>query len=183
MNAEPRATIDLLDLARNKELAKFTQESLRRAIKFASRRNLTSPDPVSKGQRCTSMLVATFQAAALAPLVKPVTFKKPFKAYKKKSFLEYADDVLIPGWKETELGKKLLEAVTTGDYSKIFPAPFIIDQRYATPKALYDAVKKDPSFQVVGRFSYFQNELEIIDNKEQVKHFDAKQITARPSKK
>lgn len=113
-------------------------------------------------------MVATFQAAVLAPIVKPVTFKKPFKGNKKKPFLDYANDILIEGGQETELCKSLIVAIKSGDYSLIFPKPFIIDQRFATPKVLYNTIKEDANFQLVGRFSYFQNELEIINRDEKL---------------
>lgn len=161
---EPKATEDILDVIRTPSLLVMGDEGLRRAIKFASRRNVISPHPMSKGQRCTAALIAAYQAAILAPIVKEGTKSShPFKQYKGKPFEAYADEVLIDGWQDTETGKLLLLARKTNDYTLLFDLPFAVDQRYATPKTLHIALRKSPSIEFVGQFSYFRSKIEIIN--------------------
>lgn len=161
---EPRATYDFYDRARDPSLALMRDEGLRRAIKFASRQKLTSPDPISKGQQCTSILVAAYQAAILAPIVKQGNkVNMPFKAFKGKRFEEYADEVLIPGWRETELGQCLLNAHAKNDYSDLFTDPFAIDQRYVGVEKLYDDLSKAPDFELIGCYSYLTSRIETVD--------------------
>lgn len=164
---EPRATYDLMDLARDPKRLLMGDEGLRRAIKFASRRNTTSPESFSKGQRCTATLVAAYQAAILAPIVKlGGKITHPFKQYKGKAFEEYADDVLIEGWRDTDIGKKLLQARADGDYVPLFTKAFAVDQRYVTPNFLYKAMHSSDEYSMVGQFSYFDKKLEMVANPE-----------------
>lgn len=164
---EPRATYDLMDLARDPTRLVMGDEGLRRAIKFASRRNTMSPESFSKGQRCTATLVAAYQAAILAPIVKlGGKITHPFKQYKGKAFEEYANDVLIEGWRDTEIGKKLLQARTDGDYVPLFTKAFAVDQRYVTPNFLYKAMNSSDEYTMVGQFSYFDKKLEMLVNPE-----------------
>lgn len=160
---EPRASYDLMDLQRNKNLAQMGGEGLRRALKFAAHRGLESEAVSKKGQRCTPIVTAAFQASILAPLVVAKSTKQPFRQFKGKSLLEYADQILIPNWQKTDLGKLLLKAITTNDYSAIFPAPFNLDQRYATPENLYSSLKKTKEFEQIGGFSCFKNKLVLIE--------------------
>lgn len=168
---QPRADFDLTDIARKNKNSILTEEGLRRAIKFASRR-LINTSAISRGQRCSSILVAAVQASILAPIVKPYDSKIPFKSFKNKKFEEYADEVLIKGWYETDLGKKLLLASKNGDFSEIFPPAFAVDQRYVLPSIVFRGLKQDPSFAMVGRFSYFDRQLEITNKDEKTtEHF------------
>jgi len=80
--AEPRATYDMYDLMRASKKNQLADEGLRRAIKFATRRALTSPEGISKGQRCTPVVIAAMQAVALASIVPPAKSKKTFKVFK-----------------------------------------------------------------------------------------------------
>ena len=170
---QPRAQNDLFDLARDSTLAVMNQEGLRRAVKFSSRRLLSSPEKISKGQRCTPMVVAAVQAAILAPIVKASKMNVSFKKYKNRPFEEYADNVLVEGWRETELGKKIVEAFTTNDYSKLFPAPFAVDQRYAYPNSFYKALQNDKSYQQIGSFSCFETEVETITAEGKISRFNS----------
>jgi hypothetical protein len=164
---EPRASEDkdTADFARDrdKELLPMRSEGIRRAVKFASRRDLVSPHHISKGQRCTAMLVAVIQAGILAPIVKTHETKEPFKQYKGREFLEFADEVLVEDWQETELGGKLLACAESGNYEVLFGPAFAIDQRYAFPKDFYKGLKADESIKCVGHFAYFEGELSVYN--------------------
>jgi hypothetical protein len=92
----------------------------------------------------------------------------PFKQFKGKPLLEYADQVFVTGWRETPLGSSLLKAIETNDYSLIFPLPFAIDQRYATQGNLYAGLNAAKDFDRIGRFSYFNSKVLILE-KEQAK--------------
>ena len=171
---EPRATNDLFDLARNPALSVMGNEGLRRAIKFASRKNITSPDAMSKGQRCTPALIAAYQAAVLAPIVKEGSKSNlPFKQHKGKQFESYADEVLIEGWKDTTIGKTLLLARKTGDYIPLFSAPFAVDQRYATPRIFNSALQVSPDFEMIGQLCYFKSKIKVINKHGEMAELDA----------
>ncbi len=163
---EPRASTDLSDLERDKRLAVLGREGIRRAIKFAALRELAQAAVSKKGQRCSASVVAAFQASILAPLVRAVASKQPFKQFKGKPLLEYADQVLIPEWRKTALGERLLKAAEANDFSTLFPQPFAVDQRYATPMSLYAALKAAPDFALVGRFNYYKMELVRVEKSE-----------------
>jgi len=162
---EPRASYDLLDVKRNRDLIAMGQEGLRRAIKFASLRELEREAVSKKGQRCTPIIIAAFQASILAPLVLANPRKQPFKQFKGKPFLEYADQVLIPNWQKTALGALLLQAVANNDYSAVFASPFAVDQRYVTPVDLFARLNKTPGFDLVGGFNYFKEKLVLVEKK------------------
>ncbi|KTD02368.1 hypothetical protein Lgee_0697 [Legionella geestiana] len=176
---EPRAEDDLRNLMHNPELTVMGDEGLRRAIKFASRSNNSSPHAPSRGQRCTPVIIAAWQAAVLQPITRPgIKGENSFKDYKGKSFDEWADAVLIPGWRETPVGRQLLEARATGDYTLLFPAPFAVDQRYSTPGAFHRALKAS-NFINVGAFSSFKGRLECQNNHHTVVNEEASS-TSRP---
>ncbi len=158
-----RAFFDIANLEKNKDLAKLGEEGIRRAIKFAALQNLEDASVSKKGQRCTPIVTAAFQASILAPIVIPQKSKIPFKQFKGRPFLEYADQVLIPNWRSTPLGQALLKAVTTQDYSEIFPAPFSVDQRYALPNKLFSQLSSSPDFEKIGNFSYFKDRLVLVE--------------------
>lgn len=162
---EPRATFDLCDLSRNPNLIIMEEEGLRRAIKFASRQNVISPEPISKGQRCTPTLVAAYQASVLMSIVKLA--KKSdfsFKQYKDLQFEKYADEVLIEGWRDTACGKKLLAARSQNNYIELFTAPFALNQRYATPKNLYELLQKSKDYNYLGMVNYKNSYMEITNS-------------------
>ena len=141
------------------DLIKLKDEGIRRAIKFSSRRNLDNVG-ISKGQRCTPSLIAAFQAAILSPIVIARENKVPFKVYKGKKLQEYVNDVLVKNWQETKLGNDIID----NNYHSLFPTAFRVDQRYATPLDLFEAIKKDAENIVcVGYCSYFNERLEITD--------------------
>ena len=125
---EERSDSDKFTLARNPSLQNFTEEGLRRAIKFATRRELTSPDPISKGQRCTAAAIAAIQAAYLAPIVRPLPNKQSFKMHKNQDPNAYVDQYLISDWEKTPIGGRLKTALETGDYSQLFPPAISVDQ-------------------------------------------------------
>lgn len=161
---EPRATDDLRDLMHQPERITMGDEGLRRAIKFASRSNNSSPHAPSRGQRCTPVIIAAWQAAVLQPITRPgIKGENPFKDYKGRPFDEWADAVLIPGWRETPVGRQILEARASGDYTLLFPAPFAVDQRYSTPGAFHRALKAS-DFMAVGTFASFGGRMECQNN-------------------
>lgn len=160
-----RASAQLYDRARDTKLKCFSNESLRRAIKFASRSELFGP--VSNGLRCTSFVVSAFQAAALKPITKQCTSKFPFKQYKNNDFLSYADAVLITDWKESDLGLKLYNAYQANDYAGVFPEGLAIDSKYALPSDLLTAISSSPDWEAVGSFVCFKNkplDCRIVNN-------------------
>lgn len=160
--AEPRATHDLADLARDQNLVVMGEQGLRRAIKFASRASLVNFG-ISKGQRCTSIIVAAAQAAILEPIVRQCPSKIPFKQFKGMLFDDYCDQVLIENWRDHPLGKKLFEAHAKKDYSLVFGCAFNVDQRYITPQVLLERIKRDGHFSLAFQFNYFENLLDISD--------------------
>jgi hypothetical protein len=164
---EPRpflsAANDLFALFKNQNLANLGSEGLRRAIKFASRRALVGEPEVRKAQRCTAVVAAAFQASILASIVKHHEHVSKFRHQKGSLFLEYADHMLETGWRQQPLGERLLKAASTNDYSAIFPTPFALDQRYATPKSVYQKLREAVEFSLVGHYSYFNNEILAVE--------------------
>lgn len=161
---ESRADGDKFTLARNPSLQNFTDESLRRAIKFATRRELTSPDPISKGQRCTAVAMAAIQAAYLAPIVRALPERQSFKAYKNQDPKTYIDQYFIPDWEKTPIGGRLKTALEAGDYSQLFPSAILVDQRYALPSTFLNALQQDAEhFETIGYVSNFENEMAVYD--------------------
>lgn len=53
------------------------------------------------------------------------------------------------------------------------------DQRYATPKRLHENLSQDESFEYVGRFSVFEDRVEVIDKNETVFIFPSKTLTLK----
>jgi len=161
---DERADVDKFALARDASLQNFAAEGLRRAIKFATRRELTSPNPVSKGQRCTAVVIAAIQAAYLAPIVLPLPVKQSFKAYKKLDPKAYIHQYLIPDWEKTPIGSRLKIALETGNYAQIFPEAILVDQRYALPTTFLKALQADEShFETIGYISKFQDEIALYN--------------------
>lgn len=152
-----RASAQVYDRARDTKLKYFSNESLRRAIKFASRSEFFGP--ISKGMRCTSFVVSAFQAATLKPITKQCSSKFPFKQYKNNDSLDYADSVLIAGWRDLDLAVQLYNAHQANDYSKFFPDGFAIDSKYVLPSDLLAALSSSAEWQIVGSFVSFKNKL------------------------
>jgi hypothetical protein len=157
------AANDLFALFRNQHLANLGSEGLRRAIKFASQRALIGEPEHRSGQRCTAIVAAAFQASILAPIVKHQDNVSVFQRERGSLFLEYADLVMEAGWREHPLGGKLLSAANKQEFSTIFPAPFAVDQRYATPKLLYHALSDSVDFCRVGQYSYFNQQIIAVE--------------------
>lgn len=158
---QPRSSNDLTDLIRNKTLAEFGAEGIRRAIKFASLRH--AKGTVSKkGQRCTAIVLAAYHASFFADIALSNKTKQPFRQYKGKALGEYIDNVLIKDWQVTPFGKKLKTALTKEDYTSLLPPAFLLDQRYATPNTFFNKLIQDKNFQFVGCFSYFNKEIVSI---------------------
>jgi len=161
---EERSNIDQFTLARNPSLQNFTEEGLRRAIKFATRRELTSPNPISKGQRCTAVVMAAIQAAYLAPIVRPLPDKQSFKIHKDQHPNTYIEQYLIPDWEKTPIGSRLKTALETGDYSQLFPPAISFDQRYALPSTFLNALQQDADhFETIGYISNFEDEMSLYN--------------------
>ncbi|MDI1352771.1 MAG: hypothetical protein PSV35_08435 [bacterium] len=138
-----RASAQVHDRARNPELKKFTEDSLRRAIKFSARSDIIGP--ISKGMRCTSFVVATIQAAVLHDITEQTISKTSFKDFKQQPFNVYANKVLSPDWKVSEKGKQLQEASKNNAFNKIFPSGLAIDSKYAIPNDLFSALSQNPN--------------------------------------
>lgn len=161
---EERSDKDKFILARNPSLQNFSEEGLRRAIKFATRRELTSPEPVSKGQRCTPIVLAAIQAAYLAPIVRPSEERQSFKIHKNKHPRSYIEHYLVPDWEQTPIGSRLKAALETDDYSQIFPPAISFDQRYAIPPTFLKALQDDEyHFETIGYISKFKDEMSIYN--------------------
>lgn len=95
----PRASVDVLALARNPNSEKMSDEGMWRALKFATRSCTDPPTKVSKGQRCTTVIVASVQASIIQPLLKDDVKKyQSFKKYKNQPFLSYCDEYFLPAW-------------------------------------------------------------------------------------
>jgi hypothetical protein len=157
------AADDLFALFRNQNLANLGSEGLRRAIKFASQRAVIGEPEHRSGQRCTAIVVAAFQASILAAIVKHQDSVAIFQRERGSLFLEYADLVMEADWRKHPLGEQLLAAANKNDFSTIFPAPFAIDQRYATPKLLYQKLKDSAGFCLVGQYSYFNQQIIAVE--------------------
>jgi hypothetical protein len=164
---EPHAFLsaanDLFALFKNENLAHLGSEGLRRAIKFASRRAVMGEPEFRKGQRCTAVVVAAFQASILASIVKHNDNSAAFRHEKGSLLLDYADLMLETGWREHPLGERLLNAASTNDYTRIFPAPFDVDQRYATPKSIYQKLLHAEEFSLVGHYSFYNNQIIAVE--------------------
>ena len=78
-------------------------------------------------------------------------------------FLEYADAVLEAGWRTHPLGDKLLKAADANEYSTLFPETFAVDQRYATPKMIYQKLLNAAEFCLVGHYSFFNSQLIAVE--------------------
>ncbi len=159
---EQRAEGDKFAIARQPKIQEFSHESLRRAIKFATRRELSSD--VSKGQRCTAIAMAAIQAAFLAPIIKPATEKISFKQYKNRPIQEYINEYLIDNWQEKDIGKRLEKALEQNNFNGLFPAPFMKDQRYALPTTLLKSLKLNSGFERIGQISCFKEYIAIYDS-------------------
>jgi hypothetical protein len=157
------AANDLFALFRNQNLVNLGSEGLRRAIKFASQRAVIGEPEYRNGQRCTAIVAAAFQASILAAIVRHQDSIAVFQQERASHFLEYADVVMEAGWRAHPLGEQLLAAANKNDYSTIFPAPFAIDQRYATPKSLYQKLSDSADFYRVGHYSYFNQQIIAIE--------------------
>lgn len=157
------AANDLFALFRNKQLATLNSEGLRRAIKFASRRGILGEPEYRKGQRCTALVAAAFQASILAEIVRHHDGSVKFNQLNTHSFAEYADIVLAENWQKMPLGQLLLQAVETSNYAPIFPDPFAVDQRYATPKMLYAKLQAALDFMLIGHYSYFNEKIIAVE--------------------
>jgi hypothetical protein len=164
---EPRpflsAANDLFALFRNQNLVELGSEGLRRAIQFASRRAVAGEPEFRLGQRCTALVAAAFQASMLAAIVRHHDGTPAFEPEPGMTFTEYADALLEAGWREHPVGLRLLRAADSSDYSAIFPAPFAVDQRYATPKMIYEKLRDAAEFCLIGHYSYFNDRLVAVE--------------------
>jgi hypothetical protein len=162
-----RASTQLYDRARKPELNQFTDDSLRRAIKFSSRSELMGP--ISKGMRCTSFVISVVQAAVLSELTKQTLVKTSFKHYKERPFDEYANAVLSTDWHATERGKQLKSAVQTQNFTAIFPAGMAIDSKYSLPTDILSSLSQSNlEWKLVGSVCIYQNKtLHLINNKKE----------------
>lgn len=159
-----RASNQLYDRARNAELKKFTDDSLRRAIKFASRSELTGP--ISGGMRCSSFVISTVQAAVLSDLTRQITVKASFKHYKNVPFNKYANTVLVENWDASEKGQKLKQAVELDNFNDIFPCGVAINSKYAVPNDLFSSLtQSNPDWELVGSFSLYQGKVMHLRDK------------------
>ena len=156
---EPRATVDRFDLTRDPSLSTMGEEGLRRAVKFASRIPITTPNYISKGKRCTPIVIAAIQAGIIEPIVKKNKTKTPFRDYKNKPFLEYADEVLIENWSDTELGAKLLQCINANNFTPMFGKAFTMDQRYVLPSEFYQKLQQDEDIKLITKPSVFNKEI------------------------
>ncbi len=157
------AANDLFALVKNSQLAHLGSEGLWRAIKFAACRAILGEPEHEQSQRCTALVAAAFQASMLASIVKHHDGSAVFNQLNSSPFMEYADLVLAEHWQKMPLGQLLLQAVETNNYTSLFPAPFAVDQRYATPKALYEKLKMAVDFMLVGHYSFFNNRVIAIE--------------------
>ena len=161
---EERSDKDKFYLARNPSLQNFTGESLRRSIKFSTRRELTSPNSISKGQRCTAVVMAAIQAAYLAPIVYSLPDKQSFKMHKNQDPATYIEQYLMPGWDNTPIGSRLKKALETNDYSQIFPPAISFDQRYVIPPIFLNGLQQDAEhFETIGYISNFKDEMSLYN--------------------
>tara|TARA_R110000868_G_scaffold329680_8_gene590477 strand:- start:391 stop:1119 length:729 start_codon:yes stop_codon:yes gene_type:complete len=174
---ESKANADFRDLHNDANKALLSREGVRRAIKFSARRELTEQG-ISKGQRCSPAAVAAFQAALLAEIVK-IASKNESKKIKVQSFDEYSKTLLKPGWEKSDIGQRLMRAMESNDFGHLFPDTLNVDQRYATPQALIEALTKDKQFEYVGQFSIFNNRAEVVDHSEKVFEHSATKVTPR----
>lgn len=161
-----RAAAQLSDRCRNAKIKDFNHDSIRRAIKFATRSELFGN--VSKGLRCTSFVVSVVQAASLHPIVNTCDAKFSFKNFKDNNLPEMANKFFKKNWKETPLGKKIMESYNSQNFSAIFPEGFLIDSKYAIPLDLLNALKKSLQWEMVGTFVTFKDQLlycnDIVNN-------------------
>jgi hypothetical protein len=154
---------ELFALFHNNKLIELGKSGIHRAIQFSFLRNIIG-EPVRKtGQRCTAVITAAFQASIFASITKSSNIALHELENECESLIHYIDNFLITEWEKTAFGRRFLEAMHRNDYSSLFPSPFAIDQRYATPELLYEKLQDSPDFTQVGKFSYFDNELIAIE--------------------
>ncbi len=150
-----RASAQRYDRGRNPLVIKFTENSLRRAIKFASRSELMGP--ISKGMRCTSFVVSTVQAAVLSAITKQTVTKTSFKHFKEFPFSQYSKATLSTAWNLSEKGKQLQHAVETQDFRAVFPEGMAIDSKYAFPGDILTALSQsEKEWVLIGSFCLYQ---------------------------
>ena len=150
-----RSSTQLYDRARNPLLIKFTDDSLRRAIKFASRSELMGP--ISNGMRCTSFVVSTVQAAVLSAFTNQTVTKTSFKHFKALPFSHYSKASLSTDWNLSEKGKQLQYAVETQDFRAVFPEGMAIDSKYALPGDILTALSQsEKEWVLIGSFCLYQ---------------------------
>lgn len=159
---EPRATNDLYTLARDRNIKNMGSEGLRRSIKFASRTEMSSEQLITKGQRCTPMIIAALQASYLEPIVEKSSKKRSFKHFKNCLPKNYLNNVLIKSWEDTQLGKEITKAVDSNDYSRLFPQEINIDQRFVTPKMFFQRLIASDNIESIGQFSLFNDKAFVI---------------------
>lgn len=143
----------------------LTHEGIVLAICFSALREFLGEPHYKKGQRCTAMLTAAFQASLLASIVKSDKEKDYFGKMKQHTIHSLLEEVSHAGWKNTDLGKKLLLALEDSDFKELFPIPFCLDSHLATPKFLYEKLNSSPEFLTVGFFSYFDDEIVAVEKK------------------
>lgn len=145
---------------RKTNLSTLGKEGVRRAVKFSSRRDLTSPKIISKGQRCTPLVVAAIQAAYLQDITHAKKDKVSYKKYRDLSVDSYGNEVFTDGWRDTPLGKLLLKAAMSDDYSQVFPDYLNFDQRFVLPSMLFSAFLESSQVTRIATIHYFNNKIE-----------------------
>lgn len=160
-----RASQQLCDIMRDKNLKNFRAESMLRAVKFASRSE--SFLGISNGFRCTSFVVSVVQAAALSPVVRKFNVKFSFKPFRGESFESLSKKLLIPGWENTPTGINLQSALDKLDFTDFFPKGFVMDSKYVIPKDIFIALRKTNDWNIVGSFVSFKDQLLFCNTMDQ----------------
>jgi hypothetical protein len=158
-----RANLQISLRARNINLINFSDASLLRAVKFASRSDMFAG--ISNGLRCTSFVIDVYQAATLSPIVKKVSCKFALKFLSEKSIEAALDSLLIDNWRATELGSKILAGSQEGKYENIFSSAMKLDCKYAIPSDLHKGLKSSAQWSEVGYYSIHNSELVTLAKK------------------
>ncbi len=152
-----RANVQVSERARNVNLIEFTDKSLLRAAKFASRSEVSQR--ISKGLRCTSFAIGVYQAAMLHAIVKKTVCKFPFKALNSLEFNQALNAILIDDWQNTTLGEKILQMHENKSYVGIFGDALTLDLKYAVPFDLNHRLTRSNEWFTAGYFAIFDSKL------------------------
>lgn len=135
----------------------MNEQSLRRAIKFATRSEVFQR--ISKGLRCTSFVIGVYQAAMLKPIVRKAMCKFPFKELNSMPLEQVLNAMLIDGWRNTDLGTKVVTAFVLNKYNDLFTDALDLDLKYSIPRDLFIKLEKSEQWQEVGYFFVFNKKL------------------------